>query len=39
VAGGATPGKKEVQKIDLPENRDKLAAKYKYVVPACARYW
>ncbi len=38
VGGGATPGQKEIQKIDLPKNWDKLVAKYKNVVPAYAKY-
>ncbi len=38
VGGGATPGKKEIQKIDLPKNWDKLVAKYKNVVPTYAKY-
>jgi len=36
--GGATPGEKEIQKVDLPENWDKLVAKYKNVVLTFARY-
>jgi len=38
TGGGATPGKKEIQKIELPKNWDKLVAKYKNVVPKYARY-
>jgi hypothetical protein len=38
VGGGATPGRKEIQKIDLPKNWDKLVAKYKNVVPTYAKY-
>ena len=38
VGGGATPGKKEIQKIDLPKNWDKLVVKYKNVVPTYAKY-
>jgi hypothetical protein len=38
IGGGATPGKKEIQKIDLPKNWDKLVAKYKNVVPVHAKY-
>ena len=38
VGGGATPGKKQTQKIELPKNWDKLVAKYKNVVPTYARY-
>jgi hypothetical protein len=38
VGGGATPGKKQTQKIDFPKNWDKLVAKYKNVVPTYARY-
>lgn len=36
--GGATPGKKQIQKIELPRNWPKLAAKYKNVVPHYAQY-
>jgi len=36
--GGATPGKKEIQKIELPKNWDKLVAKYKNLVPVYAKY-
>jgi hypothetical protein len=36
--GGATPGKKEIQKIELPKNWAKLIAKYKNVVPNYAKY-
>ena len=38
IGGGATPGKKEIQKIELPENWDKLVAKYKNLVPVYAKY-
>jgi hypothetical protein len=38
AGGGATPGKKEIQRIDLPKNWDKLVAKYKNVVPTYAKY-
>jgi len=38
VGGGATPGQKEIQKIDLPRNWEKLVAKYKNVVPVYAKY-
>jgi len=38
VGGGATPGKKEIQKIELPKNWDKLVARYKNVVPTYAKY-
>jgi hypothetical protein len=38
IGGGATPGKKEIQKIVLPKNWDKLVAKYKNVVPVYAKY-
>ncbi len=38
AGGGATPGKKEIQKIELPKNWDKLAAKYKNIVPVYAKY-
>jgi hypothetical protein len=38
VGGGATPGRKEIQKIDLPKNWDRLVAKYKNVVPTYAKY-
>jgi hypothetical protein len=38
VGGGATPGKKQTQKIDLPKNWDKLVKKYKNVVPTYAKY-
>jgi len=31
-------GRKEIQKIDLPRNWDKLVAKYKNVVPTFAKY-
>jgi hypothetical protein len=38
VGGGPTPGRKEVQKIELPKNWDRLVAKYKNVVPTYAKY-
>jgi len=38
IGGGATPGKKEIQKIELPKNWDKLVDKYKNVVPIYAKY-
>jgi hypothetical protein len=38
IGGGATPGKKETQKIELPKNWTKIAAKYKTVVPTYAKY-
>ena len=38
AGGGATPGKKEIQKIDLPGNWDSLVAKYKDIVPEYERY-
>jgi hypothetical protein len=38
IGGGATPGKKETQKIELPKNWIKLVTKYKSVVPTYAKY-
>jgi hypothetical protein len=38
AGGGATPGKKEIQKIDLPKGWEKLVAKYRNVVPTYAKY-
>jgi hypothetical protein len=38
IGGGATPGKKEIQKIEFPKNWEKLVAKYKDVVPVYAKY-
>jgi hypothetical protein len=38
IGGGPTPGKKEIQKIELPKNWEKLVAKYKDVVPVYAKY-
>jgi hypothetical protein len=38
VGGGATPGKKEIQKIELPKNWDALVTKYKNMVPVYAKY-
>ena len=37
VGGGATPGKKETQKIELPKSWDTLVDKYKDVVPEYER--
>jgi len=36
--GGPTPGNHEIQKITLPKNWDKLAAKYKDMMPNHIRY-
>jgi hypothetical protein len=36
--GGATPGRKQTQKIELPKNWARLVAKYKNVVPTYAKY-
>ena len=36
--GGASPGMKQTQKIELPKNWAKLVAKYKSVVPTYAKY-
>ena len=36
--GGATPGKQQTQKIELPKNWAKLVARYKSVVPTYAKY-
>jgi hypothetical protein len=36
--GGASPGMKQTQKIELPKNWAKLVAKYKNVVPTYAKY-
>jgi hypothetical protein len=36
--GGPTPGKAEIQKIDLPSNWDKLVAKYQDYEPNYVRY-
>jgi hypothetical protein len=38
IGGGATPGKKEIQKIELPKKWDKIIAKYKNVAPIYAKY-
>jgi hypothetical protein len=38
VGGGATPGRKEIQKIEMPKNWEKLVAKYKDMVPTYSRY-
>jgi hypothetical protein len=38
IGGGATPGKKEIQKIEMPKNWDKLVAKYKNLEPVYAKY-
>ena len=38
TGGGATPGRKEIQKIDLPKNWDALVKKYKNIVPTYAKY-
>jgi hypothetical protein len=38
VGGGATPGMKQTQKIELPANWDKLVKKYKSIVPTYAKY-
>jgi hypothetical protein len=38
VGGGATPGKKQTQKIELPKNWEELVAKYKDVVPTYDSY-
>jgi hypothetical protein len=38
IGGGATPGKKEIQKIELPKNWDNLVAKYKNLVPVYVKY-
>jgi hypothetical protein len=38
AGGGATPGKKQTQKIELPANWDKLVKKYKNIVPIYAKY-
>ena len=38
VGGGATPGMKQTQKIELPKNWDKLVKKYKNIVPTYAKY-
>ena len=38
TGGGATPGKKEIQKIELPINWDDLVARYRNIVPEYERY-
>jgi hypothetical protein len=38
IGGGATPGKKEIQKIELPKNWDNLVVKYKNLVPVYVKY-
>ncbi|HJX12452.1 MAG TPA: hypothetical protein VJ377_02870 [Dehalococcoidales bacterium] len=38
VGGGATPGQKETQQIELPKSWDRLVARYKNVVPTYAKY-
>jgi hypothetical protein len=38
VGGGATPGEKQTQKIELPPNWDDLVSKYKNIVPTYAKY-
>src|SRR4030042_1003566 len=38
VGGGATPGMKQTQKIELTANWHKLAKKYKNIVPTYAKY-
>ena len=38
VGGGATPGKKQTEKIELPKNWDELVADYKNIVPVYAKY-
>jgi hypothetical protein len=38
VGGGATPGMKQTQKIELPKNWDNLVKKYKNIVPTYAKY-
>lgn len=38
IGGGATPGLKQTQKIELPKNWAKLVAKYKNMVPTYAKY-
>jgi hypothetical protein len=35
---GATPGKKEIQKIELPKNWAQLVKKYEGIVPTYVRY-
>jgi hypothetical protein len=38
AGGGSTPGKKEIQKIELPKDWDRLVAKYRNVKPRYAKY-
>jgi hypothetical protein len=38
VGGGATPGLKQIQKIELPANWGNLVARYRDIVPVYARY-
>ena len=38
TGGGATPGKKEIQKIELPKNWESLVAEYKNLEPRYAKY-
>jgi hypothetical protein len=38
AGGGATPGMKQTQPIELPANWDRLVAKYQGLVPTYARY-
>lgn len=38
VGGGATPGQKQTQKIELPKNWDALVKKYGDMVPTYAKY-
>jgi hypothetical protein len=38
IGGGATPGRKQTQKIEFPKNWDKLVKKYKDMVPTYAKY-
>ena len=38
AGGGATPGRKQTQRVEFPKNWDKLVAKYKNVVPTYAKY-
>ena len=38
IGGGPTPGKAEIQKIELPSNWDTLVKKYRNIVPNHVRY-
>jgi hypothetical protein len=38
IGGGATPGRKQTQKIELPKAWPKLVAKYRNMVPTYAKY-